>query len=513
MKENASSIINIAVIGGGTYCSELLEKTTMDYRERAVNARFTAAADPDPGSPGMLVAKRLGLVTVKDYHDLYDPRYDINLFIILTPEQEVLEDILKTKPSHIRIQSYHVFEVFWKAISIEENKLRKRNEEVEMILNGIQDFIIVLTPDLDIVQANEAFFDKMGYSPDEVIGRKCYEVFHSIDHQCNHGDTVCPLNEVIRRKSPVQHITKREKKNGEIRYIEVSTFPVWEKDGKISKFVEISRDITKRKKEEKEITQQLEEMVEQRTRQLEETHGKLLHKDKMSSLGKLSASVVHEINNPIAGILNLVLLMKRMIHEGPLNEKDILQFKDFLGLMEAENKRISRIVSDLLAFSRESKMEPEQLSLNRLIEKTLLLNANLLKITGVKVKNRLSPNLPDIVGSEDHLQQVFVNIISNAAEAMEPAGGGVMTIETKHNQGTEKVLVSFKDTGIGIPKENLSNLFEPFFTTKKKGKGVGLGLSVAYGIIQDHSGSISATSKEGKGTTFKIEFPLNANVA
>ncbi len=228
----------------------------------------------------------------------------------------------------------------------------------------------------------------------------------------------------------------------------------------------------------------------------------------MASLGKLSASVVHEINNPIAGILNLIMLMKRIVEEDTIGAKEIDQFNQYLTLMETETRRTSRIVSNLLAFSRQSKMELKRISLNRLIEQTLFLNSNLLKIDGIKVETDFDPDLPDMVGSEDQLQQVFMNLVSNAAEAMESKGGGRLRIETRHSLRDDKLLVAFKDTGIGIPEANLSKLFEPFFTTKKKGKGVGLGLSVAYGIIQEHGGSIYVKSKVEKGTTFNVRFPL-----
>ena len=507
--DSKSPIINIALVGGSYYCSEVLESTNLSSSEEDLNARIVAVADPDSGSPGMVLARHQGLTTVEDYHELYDPQYDIGLFIILTPEQEVLEDILATRPLHIRIQSFHVFEVFWKALSIEERKLRKRNQEMETILNGIQDFIVVLSPELEILEVNEAFLQKMGYNPAEVIGRKCYEVFHNIERPCDHNTMICPHNDVIRLRRPVQQIRERQKSNGEERYIEVSTFPVWEKDGEIAKFVEISRDITKRKKEEDEITRRLEEMVEERTRQLKESHEKLLHQDRMASLGKLAASVVHEINNPIAGTLNLLVLMKRMIDEGPLDKKDIDQFKEFLDLMEAENRRISRTVTDLLSFSRQDKVEPKQVSINDLIEKTLFLNANLLKISGVRVDIRLQDALPHVFGSEDQLQQAFMNFISNAAEAVEAVKGGTLKIETSLSPGNGNIVISFQDSGIGIPRENITKLFEPFFTTKKKGKGVGLGLSVAYGIIEEHRGSIQVRSELNKGTTFKVQLPIN----
>jgi C4-dicarboxylate-specific signal transduction histidine kinase len=276
----------------------------------------------------------------------------------------------------------------------------------------------------------------------------------------------------------------------------------------VSKFIEVSRDITDRRREEEEVKARLEKMVEERTRQLQETHQKLLHQDKMASLGKLSASVVHEINNPIAGILNLILLIKRILDEGPVSARDMDRFIQYLYLMETETRRISRIVSNLLAFSRQSKMEIKRLDVNRLIERTLLLNANLLKINRVSVETRLDPNLPHIVGSEDQLQQVFMNLASNAAEAVEAVGGGVLTVTTAHLLAEHAVVVTFEDTGAGIAPGNIPRLFEPFYTTKKKGKGVGLGLSVAYGIVEEHGGSISVESEEGEGAVFKVKIPI-----
>ena len=273
----------------------------------------------------------------------------------------------------------------------------------------------MITPELEIAEANQAFLEKMGFTHEDAIGRKCYEVFQQIAQPCSSKELPCPLNEVIRNKHHCRQVRTRLGSDKKQRHIEVNVYPVWEKDGKISKFIHISRDITQHKKKEEEITRQLEQMVDERTRQLKETHDKLLHQDKMASLGKLSASVVHEINNPIAGILNLTKLMQRIIAEEALNLKELDSFNRYLNLMETETNRISRIVSNLLSFARESKMAFNELNLNRFIEKTLFLTSNLLKISGVKVEMDLDQHMPDIVGSEDQLQQVFMNIISNAA--------------------------------------------------------------------------------------------------
>jgi signal transduction histidine kinase len=260
--------------------------------------------------------------------------------------------------------------------------------------------------------------------------------------------------------------------------------------------------------EEEEITHRLELMVEERTRQLEETLDKLLHQDKMASLGKLSAAVVHEINNPVAGVLNLTILMKRIIEEGEIQGQMTEQFHQYLELMETETRRISRIISNLLAFSRQSVMEFRQFDLNALIDMTLLLNANLIKIHGVRVEKSLNSMIPVITGSEDQLQQVFMNFISNAVESLAGPGGGTLHIKTDPGPDKGSVTIRIQDNGIGIPEENIPRLFEPFFTTKKKGKGVGLGLSVVYGIIKEHGGTIRVESEVGKGTVFTILLPV-----
>ncbi len=508
MPENNPSIVNVAIIGGDSYCKELLEKTSSDYREKQGSARVVAIADPDHLSPGMILAKERNLICISDYHELYKPEYDIHLIIVLTPEQSVLDDILKTRPMRIRVMSYYVFEIFWKSIRNNENKLREHNEEIKTILNAIQDFILVIRPDKIIEEVNDAFLQKMHFTREDVIGKKCYEVLQRYGDSCDQSDIVCPLSEVIKNKHSSRQVVVRPGRDGKPRYIDVSVFPIWEKDGKISKFIEVSRDITKRRLEEEEITRRLESMVEERTKELRETHEKLLHQDKMASLGKLAASVVHEINNPIAGILNLIMLIKRITREGPITEKELNNFGQYLNLMELETRRISRIVSNLLAFSRQPRVELNRLNINRLLEITLFMNSNLLKINGIRVETKTDSDLPEFFGTEDQLQQVFMNIVSNAAEAMEASPVRLLTIETCHSLAGNSVIVSFKDTGSGIPKENLTRLFEPFFTTKKKGKGVGLGLSVAYGIIKEHGGCINVESETGKGTTFQIVLPI-----
>jgi PAS domain S-box-containing protein len=348
----------------------------------------------------------------------------------------------------------------------------------------------------------------MGYSRQEVIGRKCYQIFQKEQHHCHLAETRCPFKQSILERQVVHEVRSRVDHSGARRYIDVSVYPIWERGGKVSKFIEVSRDITARKLEEDEITRRLEHMVEERTRQLKETHEKLLHQDKMASLGKLAASVVHEINNPIAGILNLIAIEKRILGQGSPTEERLDRFREHLDLMETETRRISRIVSNLLSFSRQNRFELKPVDLNRVLEKSLFLSSNLMKLNRVKIETHLDPRLPPVLASEDQMQQVFMNLISNALEAMENSEGGLLTIVSQYPSNNGNVRIGLRDTGVGIPPENIPRLFEPFFTTKKKGKGVGLGLSVVYGIIQAHGGSIRAESEPGKGTLMEMELPV-----
>ncbi len=197
MVEPPISVMHIGLVGGGEFCTEILTKTGSVYEHEEFYAPFLAVADPDPCSPGMVLASSQGLLTFTDYHELYDPRYSINLIILLTPDEAILRDILKTRPERIRILSYHVFRLFWKAIGREERKLRERTREMETLFNGIQDFILVITPDMSIVDANESFLEKMGTTRDRVIGRKCFEVYHGADTVCERPEDICPLKEVV----------------------------------------------------------------------------------------------------------------------------------------------------------------------------------------------------------------------------------------------------------------------------------------------------------------------------
>ena len=235
---------------------------------------------------------------------------------------------------------------------------------------------------------------------------------------------------------------------------------------------------------------------------------RLLHQDKMISLGKLAGSVVHEINNPLTGILNYIGLMIKILSKGELTSEHIQKFQKYLALMESETTRCSKIVTNLLHFSRKAKPELSEVNVNELVVKCIELSQHKLTLQNIAVQTRLDPNLPRITADASQIQQCIINIIFNAMDAM-PAGG-TLIIESLRQPDRRGIELRLKDTGCGIAKEDMPRIFEPFFTTKQEGKGVGLGLSTVYGIIDRHRGAITIESDVGKGTTCTIKLPLRA---
>ncbi|MCK8600945.1 ATP-binding response regulator [Desulfoferrobacter suflitae] len=233
---------------------------------------------------------------------------------------------------------------------------------------------------------------------------------------------------------------------------------------------------------------------------------RLLHQDKMISLGKLAASVVHEINNPLSGILNYTRLMIKILSRGALSSESTEKFQSYLGLMESEISRCSKIVSNLLAFSRKSRLEFSAVDINELLKKCILLSEHKLILQNIRITTRLQTDMPMVLGDFSQLQQCVINLIFNAIDAM-PRGGDIL-IESSFNPDKKVVEVAITDNGVGIAKEDLNYIFDPFFTTKKEGKGLGLGLSTVYGIIDRHKGAISVQSEVGKGTRFALKLPL-----
>jgi two-component system, NtrC family, sensor kinase len=223
----------------------------------------------------------------------------------------------------------------------------------------------------------------------------------------------------------------------------------------------------------------------------------MVQTEKLTSLGLLAAGVAHEVNTPLAVISNYIQMLAKQIPSGDPRQKTIER-------IVKQTFRASEIVNNLLNFSRTGGTEPVEVDLNSVLEETLTLVQHPFKSAQVNVVKNYQERLPVILGSTTRLQQVFLNLFMNARDAM--PGGGMLEVRTGSRNGSVEVEVT--DTGAGIPPEHLKRIFDPFFTTKATGRGTGLGLSVSYGIIKEHAGKVDVRSTPGKGTSFRLEFPV-----
>jgi len=270
-------------------------------------------------------------------------------------------------------------------------------------------------------------------------------------------------------------------------------------------FNKMVEDLKKAQKEIQSWNIELEKKVEERTDKLRRAREQLIQSEKMASLGVLASSVAHEINNPLQGILTYIKLMIKIITTKEVNKDRLEDFKSYLDLMGSEISRLGDMVKNLLVFSRQSKLEIRKSDVNSIIKNSLLLLANKIRIQNIEVDLNLQKDIPIIYCDFKQIQQTLMALIINAVEAM-PKGGKITIFTQRINK--KQVGITLSDTGQGISKENLNNIFDPFFTTKEAAKSTGLGLFVAYGIIQDHKGSIKVESEIGKGTQFQITLPV-----
>ncbi|MBW2571030.1 MAG: PAS domain S-box protein [Deltaproteobacteria bacterium] len=251
----------------------------------------------------------------------------------------------------------------------------------------------------------------------------------------------------------------------------------------------------------------LYENIKRAFEDLKDAQEQIVQSEKLASLGKLAATIAHEINNPLAAVLTYIRLMIKLKNRNKFSPERLEDISRYLATMESETARCGEIVKNLLAFSRQSKITIKNRSIIDIIDKTLDLIAHDLEIKGIQLRKNISPDLPKVQCDFQQIQQALLNLIYNASDAM--LDGGTLTITTQRKAGSERFLdVKVSDTGCGITEEDKEKIFDPFFTTKAEGKGVGLGLSVVYGIITRHNGTIGVESKPGKGSTFTVSLPV-----
>jgi len=246
--------------------------------------------------------------------------------------------------------------------------------------------------------------------------------------------------------------------------------------------------------------------VGETTRDLKLAQAQIIRSEKLSSLGLLAAGVAYELNSPLTGILTFAHLLGRRLPETSAEKKDI-------DVIITQTNRCAKIIQQLLEFSRENATEKKTQDLHRILEQAIGLVEHQARFHNVRVERQFDCEIPKVTVDASQMEQVFLNLLVNAGEAMPE--GGTLTIKTGRTHGAEgpqeriaeKVEIVFRDSGVGIPPQNVGKIFDPFFTSKEVGQGTGLGLAVSHGIVEKHGGTVEVSSVVGQGTTFTITLP------
>lgn len=493
--------MKIAIIGGGKRCKTFLEM--FDARRfPKLRAEIVAVADPNPDAVGIRLAREKNIHTTADYQDFYSLK-DLDLVIELTGKEWLLADFLRNKPARVRVLESTISRIFGDILQLREEYLftKRHVELVEGIMSslfiGLRDWVLVMQPDLKLLDANEAFLKALRVDKEDVVGKVCYQAAFGLEQHCGSEGFNCPAKRCLETGEVAHAILEGAGPGHAGRYHEITAVPLRSGRGQIELIVECFRD----------ITDELERKVEQKVFALKQDLTRLVHEEKMISLGKLAAGAVHEINNPLAGINAIARLMQQEMESGESDSAAKSKHLHYLDLISTESARCSRIVRDLLQFARQGKAVRNIFQLNDVARNAVHFVEFRLDSQRITSSVELDPNLPPMSGDQNQIQQCLLNLIFNAIDAM--PHGGKLAVRTGRDRKNRRLRIEVSDTGTGIPKDVIPLIFEPFFSTKSRDKGVGLGLSVVYGIVKEHGGSVYVHSEEGAGALFVLKFPMN----
>jgi signal transduction histidine kinase len=363
-----------------------------------------------------------------------------------------------------------------------EGKFRKLSLEFHALLDAIPDRLTLLAPDLCIRWANKGAVVAAGRDGAALTGAHCYQVWHDLSAPCED----CPARRSFVSGRP-EH-TEVSAPNG--RFWDVRTFPVQNDEGKVINVILLITDVTER------VAFQSEAM-------------RVAH---LTSLGELAAGIAHEVNNPVNCVINYGQILSNTSTKGT-------EPNDLAGRIIKEGNRIAAIVKGLLSFAREKKEEKSPVPVIEIMNDSLILAKSQMLKQGIRLSVDLPSDLPQVIANLQQIEQVFLNIISNARYALNekypgPHGNKLLEIlgATENLDGLPCVKVSFIDHGCGIPHAIIDKVMVPFFSTKPSGKGTGLGLSITHGIVNDHGGMLKIRSKEGEWTEVVVILPAKGEV-
>jgi PAS domain S-box-containing protein len=367
-------------------------------------------------------------------------------------------------------------------LELEVKELATRRRAIENGANRAELGIFILQ-DYQGMEArfrftNEAFSKIIGYDADELLNRSLPELAHP--------DSLPAMMERLRltRRGEIldQGIEIKLVRKDGVPIMGRFSFALSSHEGRVAT-IGFLRDITKRKMSERA----------------------LWRSQRLASIGRLAAEIAHEINNPLTSVITFSKLLSNIMQHEPFPVHRIAELRNYIAYLQSETERCANISRNLLDFSRQTKIDIRENDINAILEKTLTILKHRAGLDKIAIHTDYAQNLTHVSCDFSRLQQAFINIFWNAIEAMPQ--GGVLTVTTDLDPEQEMIEVHIVDTGTGIPEENLERIFEPFFTTKEEGKGVGLGLSVAYGVIRQHHGEIQIQSRIGEGTHVTLQLP------
>ncbi len=367
------------------------------------------------------------------------------------------------------------------AIALESARLfqvvSRSQKEWETTFDAMQDCVSVHDTTGKVIRANVALARRMNTIPQKIIGRYCAQLYSEGDSDhihCRH--TLPPESDAL-----IVEEVNLPKMGGAFQ---LSVSPWYDKNNRLAGSIHVAKDINN----EKLLQQQL------------------IQSEKLSAIGELISGIAHELNNPLTGVMGYSQLLQ-------LREDLDSRAKENLHKINNLALRCQKIVQNLLSFARKQKPERTMTDVNEILEKTVELRSYEFQVNNIEIHRNLDRSLPKTIADAHQLQQVFLNILTNAEQAMlETNGRGTLTIRTKTDTEKSHIIVEIKDDGPGIPESHLNRIFDPFFTTKEVGKGTGLGLSLSYGMIKEHGGNIYVRSLPNKGSTFFVELPIIANL-
>jgi PAS domain S-box-containing protein len=494
-------VLNVAVVATGEKCLSIMKDLDAIKLSR-LRIRLVAIAPTTKSASCDRYAGKMGIKVFENYIDLLSLGY-LDMILELTGSYGILSDLTDRKPATIGVLDENSSLLLLKIVCLYDqigdqgSGVTVATSFASTLLEASPDGVLVLDRDYRIINSNNSYLVTGGSNRDTILGKFCYQVMNQSQTRCSDPDACCSVLETIKTGKPARRVRDLPFPDGSSLICQITSYPIFNRFNEVEQFVITVRD----------MTQELRERIVEQTEAIKKNLAQVVKDDRLASLGRLVASVCHEINNPITSIVTFTKLVLSYLKEMELPDKSP-DLERFLELSFREALRCGGIVKNLLTFARQNSIEPTRIDLSEMINTILLLTGHQLALAKVVCTVDL-PCAPFTAwGDYGQIQQCLLNLIFNAIDAM-PKGGTIL-IKGGEDETTGFVWLEITDIGHGIDSENLQHIFEPFFTTKTAGKGVGLGLAMVYGIVHEHHGVIEVESTPGKGSTFRMKLPKKA---